>query len=120
MTATAEDIAAGTREAIIVTWSDQAIKDRFPSARDGEKTPIEGFFDRQADAQAAIDQRGALIGTPRRRFSVRIDGVLWIDLSAGLPAVTLVDSDQAAMGTFMIGRVEVDLEADITTLELYG
>lgn len=114
------DIAAGTREAVIVNWSNNAIKLLFPSARDGSTDPSEGFFDTAADGQAAIDQRGALIGVIRRRFKAVVADVLWFDPSQGLPAVTLVDAEQSAIGTFMIGRAEVDLEAETTTLDLFG
>lgn len=120
MPALADDIAAGTRPAVIVKWTQSAIKDLYPSARDGEADPSEGFFDDADDAQAAINQRGALIGQHRRRFLVTVPGLLWLDASAGIPAATLIDDELAAIGTFMIARCEVDLEADITTLELFG
>lgn len=118
--ATAQDIDAGTREAVIVSWSNSAIKLLFPSARDGSTDPSEGFFDTVANAQAAIDQRGALIGVIRRRFKAVVAAVLWLDPAYGIPAATLVDDEQSVIGTFMVGRVEVDLEAETTTLELFG
>lgn len=120
MPALADDIAAGTRPAIVVKWTQPAIRDLFPSARDGEGSPAEGFFDHADDAQAAINQRGALIGIQRRRFLVTVPGLIWLDSSAGIPAATLIDDEQAAIGTFMIARCELDLEADSTTLELFG
>ena len=120
MVAVAQDITAGTREAVVVSWSNAAIKLLFPSARDGIADPSEGFFDSVADAQAAIDQRGALIGAIRRRFKVVVADVLWLDPAAGMPAATLVDAEQTAIDTFLIGRVEADLETETTTLELFG
>lgn len=120
MPATATDIAAGTREAVIVTWSDPSLKTVFPSARDAEGAPSEGFFDDQTDAQAAIDQRGGLIGVPRRRFLAKVSGLLWLDPAAGIATATLVDGEQQVDGDFLIGRVELDLETETTTLELFG
>lgn len=119
-TATAEDIAAGTREAIVLTWSNEAIRLLFPSARDGMTEPSDGYFDAAADAQTAIDQRGALIGAFRRRFKVTVAELLWLDPSQGLPAAQLVDAEQSVIGTFMIGRVDPSLNTETTVLELFG
>lgn len=120
MTAAATDIAAGTREAAIVTWSDPSLKTIYPSARDAETAPSEGFFDSIADAQAAIDQRGALIGVQRRRFLVKVSGLVWLDPSTGIETARLIDEELAVDADFLIGRVEIDLETETTSLELFG
>ena len=92
MPATPADIAAGSRAAAIATWSDPTIADRYPSARDGSVTPATGYCDNPADAQALIDQRGALIGTERRRFTVSVQDLLWPNPAGGLPSHRLKDA----------------------------
>ena len=112
--------AAGAREAAIVNWTDPTIQTRYPNARDGSERPAEGFFDSQAHAQAAITARGALIGVERRRFTVPVADIVWIDPTTGIPAFTLTDAEQAVDGTFMLSRFEIDLDAETTSLELFG
>jgi hypothetical protein len=114
------DIAAGTREAVVATWSNGTIRTRYPSARDGSADPAEGFFDALADAQTVIDARGALIGVERRRFAVTVADLLWIDPAAGLPTMRLVDSEQAVDAPMLVARLSLDLAAETTDLELFG
>ncbi len=118
--AEALDISAGTRAAVVVTWSDAAVKALFPSARDGELSPAEGFFDSATDAQACVNARGALIGAFRRRFAVTASELTWLDPVTGLPAARLIDVEQAVDQVLLVGRVELDLEAETTTVELFG
>lgn len=120
MPAQTSDIAAATRDAVTATWTSSVIAARYPGARDGSATPTEGYFDSIADAQTVIDARAALIGTERRRFVVVAQDVLWPDLSAGLPQVRLIDAEQAVDATFIAARIEIDLEAETTTYELFG
>ncbi|WP_156680070.1 hypothetical protein [Sphingomonas profundi] len=112
--------AAGLRDQVVATWSNTAIRSRYPSARDAIAAPAEGFFDAIGDAQAVIDARASLLGVERRRFVVVVQDVLWLDPSLGTPTVTLADSEQAAGGTFIVTGVEVDLDAGTTSLELFG
>ena len=120
MPATVEDIAAATREVAVATWTDAAIAARYPGARDGSAQPAEGFFDSQADADAVMAARGALIGTERRRFAVDAKGQHWPDLSVGLLQARLIDGEQHADLTCLAARIEIDLETETTSLELFG
>jgi hypothetical protein len=120
MTALPADIAAGTREATLSSWQDPAIKARHPGAGDALSPPAEGFFDNAADARAAANQRGALIGVERRRFAVPAAHLIWSDPTAGVPCFTLIDQEQAVNLTCLAARIELDLDSDITTLELFG
>lgn len=120
MPASPQDIAAGSREATIVTWSDPAIVARYPTARDGSVTPATGYCDSAADQQVLIDQRGALIGVDRRRFAVAIGEVVWPEISTGLPQARLVDAEQRVDAVHLAARIEVDLDALTTTHELFG
>jgi len=120
MPATAADIAAASRDVVVAPWSNATIAGRYPSARDGSVSPAEGFFDAIADAQTVINARGALLGVERRRFGVKTDGVAWPTVSTGLPTATLVDSEQAVNGNFLVSRIEIDLENETTTYELFG
>lgn len=120
MPALPADIAAGTRDAAIETWRDDTVKARFPSAREGAAQPAEGYFDSPVHAAAAIAARGALVGTERRRFAVTADGLQWPNPAVGVPTVRLVDPEQKADAPFLVARVEVDLETETTTYELFG
>ena len=120
MPATVADIAAGSREAAVASWASATIAGRYPSARDGSVEPAEGFCDAIADTQALVNTRGALLGTERRRFVVEVGDVLWTDVTAAIPTATLVDAEQVANVNVLAGRIEIDLEAETTNLELFG
>jgi hypothetical protein len=112
------DIAAGTRAAEIETWSDSAIQTRYASARDGSEQPADGFFDDASNAVTALAQRGALIGTERRRFKVAIDGAWFPDPKTGIPTVTLIDPEQGVSADALVSRIEVNLENEATIFEV--
>lgn len=120
MPAIEADIFAGSRDSAKVTWTDANIAARYPSARDGSTNPSEGFFDLASDAQAVINARGGLIGTERRRFAVIVHDVLWPTVSTGLPQAMLIDVEQVVNSAFLEARIEIDLEAEISTCELLG
>lgn len=120
MPALAADIGAATRDAVTVTWNSATIAARYPGARDGSVAPDDGYFDSVADAQTVIDARAALIGTERRRFVAVVQEVIWPDLSTGLPQIRLIDTENAVDATFIAARLEIDLEAETTTYELFG
>jgi hypothetical protein len=120
MAATAADIAAAGRDGAVATWTDAAITARYPSARDGSVSPSVGYFDAIADALTVINARGNLIGVERRRFVPLIADLVWPDLSAGIPQDQLIDAEQAVNAGFLGARVEVDLDAETTTHELFG
>jgi len=120
MAALDTDIGAAIRDVVPVTWSDAAIKLRYPAARDGSIAPATGYFDNAADAQAMINARGALIGTERRRFSVKAEDLIWPTIEAGIPQVQLVDADQSVSAVHLAARIEVDLDSETTTYELFG
>lgn len=120
MVARAADIAAGTRAAALEQWRDDAVRARYPSARDGLASPADGYFDEPAHAATAVAARGALLGTERRRFAVVADGLHWPDPAAGVPTVRLVDAEHRADGAFLVARIELDLESETTSYELFG
>ncbi len=120
MPAAPADIGPGSRDVVTATWESPAIAARYPGAKDGSITPSEGFFDAIADAQTMIDARGALIGVERRRFTAVANETIWPDLAAGIPQVLLIDAEQAANGVFLGARLELDLDAETTSYELFG
>ncbi|MDX3885981.1 MAG: hypothetical protein QHC65_16275 [Sphingomonas sp.] len=120
MPATPEDIAAGTREAVIVAWSNAAIQARYPSARDGSGQPSAGYFDRSEDAQTVMNDRAALIGVERWRFAVTIGDIVWPDPRFGLPTRRLIDSEQAVDRAALVSRIALDLDDETTSEELFG
>lgn len=120
MPALKDDINAATRDGAVSTWSDSAIVSRYVRARDASGNPADGYFDSASDAATIIAARGALIGVERRRFIVRVEGLISFDPAAALPTVTLIDTEQAANGAFLVTRLELDLENEMTVLELFG
>lgn len=120
MPAQSTDILAASRDVVVANWASATIAARYPGARDGSAAPDEGYFDSVGDAQTVIDARATLIGVERRRFAVTVQEVVWPDLSAGIPQARLVDTEQAVDGTFLVSRIEIDLENEATTYELFG
>lgn len=119
MPATATDATAIQRAARIVKDESSTIKARYPD-RDQLTNPAEGFFDSATDAASCLTQRRALIGTERRRFSVQVAELVWIDPETSLPTVQLVDGEQVINAACLIARVQLDLENETTVMELFG
>lgn len=119
MPALPADIAAGTRAAATAVWKSDEIAARYPGARDGSVRPVEGYFDRMVDAEAVLADVAALLGVERRRFAVTAQEIIWPD-DAEVPTVRLVDAEQSVDGAHLVARMEIDLDAETTSLELFG
>ena len=120
MPALPSDIVRATRRARIVTREDAAIRTRFPSAADQSKAPEPGFFENASDASTVLATKASLTGTFRRRFTVVVDGLLWIDPTAGVPTFTLTDAELGFDGPVMVTRWRIDLNEERTELEVVG
>lgn len=120
MTALPGDIGPAIRRASVETWSDPDIKARYPSARDGSLSSAEGFFDDPADAVDAIAARAALFGVERRRFTVEAAGLNWVDPVTGIPVIRLVDPDLSVDSNHLPARIELNLDQERTSFELFG
>jgi hypothetical protein len=120
MPALVPDIAAALRPATVQTWSDPAVKARYPNARDGRGRPAEGNFDNPADGQTAVNQRGQLFGVERRRFAVEVAELVWPDPANGLPAARLLDPEHAVDAAHLSARIELDLETEASGYEVFG
>jgi hypothetical protein len=120
MPAAITDIDAASRDVATATWTDAGVAGRYANARDGAGTPADGYFDILSDAAAVVVARGALIGTERRRFAVSVDQVIWPSVAFGLPQVRLVDAEQSVNAGCLAARIEVDLDAETTSYELFG
>lgn len=121
MPADPADIAPGSRDVAVASWTDAAIVARYPSqARDGSLTPADGYFDGIADAQTVVNARGAIIGTETRRFAVKVDDLVWPTLSTSVPTFKLVDAEQGVNVVLFASRIELDLEGEQTAIELFG
>jgi hypothetical protein len=115
------DIGAATRSARVIKREDATIAARYPGARTQDGGPARGYFDTYADADTALGQRAALIGVERRRFAVTAHDLVLINPAAAeIPAAQLVDAEQAIDAAALIARVEVNLDAGTTSLELFG
>jgi len=118
MSALPNDIAAATRDAIIERYENTAVRDALTGARDGSLTPGEGFFDLLADAKTIVDERGLMLaGDPR--FSVSVAALVWSDPAVATPAVRLVDAEQSVDARLCCSRIELDLEDEVTSFELF-
>lgn len=121
MPALTADIAAGTRAAKIVEWSDAAILAAWPDARDQRSDPTPGGFDSAADAAAALAIKAALIGTSRSRFAATVQDMIFLSpASDGVPSWRLVDGECGVDAVCMIGRIETDPNDESVTVELIG
>lgn len=124
MPATAANIALATREAVYDTRSDTAVQTRNAGARDTGDTPRAAFWDSVTDAAIVNNAAFSLIGVERRRFAVRVQGATTfsggLDFTVATPTVTLVDAELAANGSFLISRIELDLESETTSFEVFG
>lgn len=120
MPALTADISAAIRRARIETFESATIKARYPSARDDSGSPAEGFFDSAANALTAAQARGALLGVERRRFAVRAADIVNLTPNLGVPTVTLKDAEQGVDGAFLVARIELSLEDETTTFEVFG
>ncbi|MEQ5789087.1 hypothetical protein J3454_14415 [Erythrobacter sp. NFXS35] len=120
MPALPADIIRATRRARIVTREDAAIKTRFPAARDQATAPEPGFFESAANAATVLALKAVLTGSFRRRFTVAIDEVLWIDPTVAIPVYHLTDTELGFDGPVLVTRWRVDLNAERTELEVVG
>ncbi len=120
MPANPADISQAIRPARIENWSSDAVKARFPNARDGLASPAEGFFDIAADGATAIAQRAAIFGTERRHFVAEAQDLVWPDPTAGLPLVRLIDPELKVDGNHIPARIELSLEDESTADEVFG
>ncbi len=120
MPATIADIAAATRSARIEIVSDPAIHARYPSARDGSQNVPPGFFDTAVDALTALAARAVLIGVERRRFKVVVGELVWLDPVTVMPSVALIDPEQVLAATGLISRIELNLNDETTSFEVFA
>jgi hypothetical protein len=120
MPATPTDIAGASREVAVAAWESATMAARYPSARDASVTPSPGFFDQLNDAQSVINARGLIIGVERRRFAVVAADVVWPAISTAIPQISLIDPEQSVTDRFLAARIELNLDAETTTYELFG
>lgn len=120
MPALPDDIIRATRRARLVVREDSAVQAAFPRARDQSGAPEPGFFAARADAAAALEIKASLTATFRRRFVVTVDGLVWPDLAGGVPTWRLVDAELGVDTDCMVTRLSLDLENELTRMEMIG
>lgn len=123
MPATPSRIGFIQREYRKVVASDSGVRSTYGTmARDSED-PVEAFFSDPADAEGVVDDRLALLGTTRRRFTVEIaDGLDFLDMAVAgeLPSVRYVDAEKGIDRVMCITAVAVDLGRGSANLTLWG
>jgi len=121
MSALPADVQRATRAAKIVVRTDTAVRETYPAARDGVQAPDAGYFADAADAATVLTAKAELIGVARRRFKVDCAGEVTVDPTTGIPSYALTCAEMAASGLpVMLCQIEVDFEAETTTLEVLG
>jgi hypothetical protein len=121
MSALPSDVQRATRAARIVVRTDTAVRATFPAARDGVQSPDVGYFVNAADASTVLALKAALIGTARRRFKVDCAGEALADPATAIPSYALTCAELAVTGLpALLCQIEVDFEAETTTLEVLG
>jgi len=120
MPALASDIVRATRQARVIQREDAQLLATYPTARDSLKDPQPGYFEFAADAVKVLDISAALIGRYCRRFVVAIGDEVEVDPLTEIPTFRLVDEELAADCDIMVARVEIDDEAETTSIEGIG
>lgn len=120
MSALPADIIRATRRARVVTREDATIRERFPAARDQANAPERGYFESAGDAASVLAIKAGLTGAFRRRFAVMLDEVLWIDPADNIPTFHLIDAELGFDGPVLVTRWRVDLNTEITEMEVIG
>lgn len=118
MGAALADIPRATRRARIVLEADSAIQTAFPNARDQSPSPEPGFFETAADAATVLGLKADLIGARHQRYAVPVYALIWPDPADGPPTYTLTDTLHDVDGDGLVCRLELDMEAEVTRLEL--
>lgn len=119
---TVADVTEGTRPAQIETLSSSTMHSRYPSASDGGADPAEGFFDSAADAQTVLTARQGWFGSEVRRFQViGVQGLQWPASPPAILRLALTDVEEGLSAAPTItARIEVDLETETTSYEVFG
>jgi len=86
----------------------------------GKNVTVLADFETAADATTVLALKADLVGQYRRRFRVDIAGELSVDPLDTIPCWQLVASELGADLPVMLCRVEVDLEAETTAIEVIG
>lgn len=100
-----------------------AIKTRYGDLARESEDPVETWFDSEADAQVIATARQTLLGTERRRFQMKVQGldeVLSLALGGDVPLAHYVDTDRAVGKNMLLSEIVVDLGRGSATLAVWG
>lgn len=123
MPATVSRIGFIQQEFRRVVSTSPAMQTRYGSIARETEDPIETYFDSSANAQVIADGRQSLLGTERRRFTVRLnsaDELLALNYIGAVPVVRYVDGEKDADRKALITEITVDLEKDAATVGVWG
>lgn len=125
MTATPARIAFVTQEWRQTRIEDSTIRTRYGKLARESDDPVETFFDSVTDANTVATARMALLGTERRRFSVRmigLDEALALNFLTGkVPVATFTDTEKAASGmATIIAEFGFDFDKQNANFTLWG
>lgn len=120
MTATSQRIGFILEEFRIVTSENSTTLVRYGNAARRDIEPRPTFFDDTDDAETIADERLALLGVARRRFSVN---VAELDVALALPrgaVVQYVDEGKGVDQPMLVSEIAFDFGNQTATLELWG
>ena len=92
-------------------------------ARDTKDTPVESFFESEADAGLMATERLNLLKADRRYFKPTVVDAatgLGLDYSQVTPTATYIDDERQFNAAVAIVAVQVDLGSERTMLEVWG
>lgn len=124
MPATPERIARITRAFLpVVAGPDAGAAAAYGNAARDNLEPVETFFEMESAAQAMANERLALLGVTRRRFSVGItdvDPVLALDYSQRASTARVLDDDRAIDSDALVTGFTIDLGTGDATLKVFA
>lgn len=124
MPAQPDRIARITRQFLpVIAGPDPGAAAAYGNAARDNLTPVETFFETEAAAQAMADERLALLGTTRRRFSVGIadaQPALALDYAAKVPTAHVIDDDRSIAADALITGFTVELATGDATLKVFA
>jgi len=123
MPALPADIAKYTTDGVVVTASNPAIKTSFSDAQDGGEVEIEMFYDTEADAQWALNERFAIvsqIAPPHMALEIAETIALGTDIPIApqAPCLRVIDAESGIDDTLRVISYAYEMNSDRYSIEV--
>lgn len=100
-----------------------AVETRYGALARQSEDPVETFLDSTADAQLIADERQGLLGTERRRFTLRLNSVsevLGLSYVGAIPLGRYIDTERSIDRPVMVSEITVDLGRGTSEITVWG